>query len=491
MTLHSTKPNLVSHVSRQEPLKEQGAIPIRILLVEDNELARNQLQQLLQRANKQFQVDTVNDVKKAMAALEDNTYRVVLTDLRMPGSDGISLVRTIQERQLAPVVIVITAYGNIQDAVQAMRHGAYDFLTKPIDVEHVCLVIDRALREHSLRDEVAVLRTRLKQQFSFFNVLSKNPRMHAIFELITNIGPTSTTVLIEGETGTGKELLARAVHFHSRRAASPLMVQNAGGMRDELLHSDLFGHCRGSFTSAASDRLGLFRAADGGTVFLDEISDVSPSFQVSLLRFLQEGEVKPLGSDRILHADVRIIAASNKPLKQLVKAGSFREDLYFRLKGFEFEVPPLRARPDDIPVLTEFFVRKHGSLLSNRVLGVTNDVLNILKSYHYPGNVRELENEVRRMVALVKDGEYLTRRYLSPTFAKVRVNPQGFGVGLKAEGKTLKEMVESLEGQFVYHVLEKNRWNQSKAARELGLSRVGLANKIRRYALTEGKPAMS
>ncbi len=268
-------------------------------------------------------------------------------------------------------------------------------------------------------------------------------------------------------------------------------MQNCGGMRDELLHSELFGHRRGSFTGAVSDRLGLFRAADGGTVFLDEISEVSPSFQVSLLRFLQEGEVKPLGSDLTMHANVRIIAASNKPLKQLVKAGQFREDLYFRLKGFELEVPPLRARPDDIPVLTEFFVRKHGTQLSSRVLGVTNDVINVLKAYHFPGNVRELENEVRRMVALAKDGEYLTRRHLSPTLAKLRVSASSDAYGLKADGKTLKEMVESLEGQLVHNVLEKHRWNQSKAARELGLSRVGLANKIKRYTLVGGKPDMN
>ncbi|HTV32714.1 MAG TPA: sigma-54 dependent transcriptional regulator, partial [Methylocella sp.] len=391
---------------------------------------------------------------------------------------------------------------NLSEALA--RTAAYQYLTKPLHSAQTCLVVKRALetRELARRHRHLVREFKIGEDCQYLNGKSNMPEkgepmhferlvyaseaMAEVCGLAREAARTDLPILIEGETGTGKELLARAVHFHSRRSASPLMMQNAGGMRDELLHSDLFGHCRGSFTSAVSDRLGLFRAADGGTVFLDEISDVSPSFQVSLLRFLQEGEVKPLGSDRTLHADVRIIAASNKPLKQLVKAGAFREDLYFRLKGFELEVPPLRARPDDIPVLTEFFVRKHGSLLSNRVLGVTNDVLNILKSYHFPGNVRELENEVRRMVALAKDGEYLTRRHLSPTFAKLRVSPPG--LGFKAEGKTLKEMVESLEGQLVYQVLEKYRWNQSKAARELGLSRVGLANKIRRYALTEGKP---
>jgi two-component system response regulator HupR/HoxA len=319
----------------------------------------------------------------------------------------------------------------------------------------------------------------------FERLVYASEAMAELCGLAREVARTDLPILIEGETGTGKELLARAMHFHSRRASSPLMAQNCGGVRDELLHSELFGHKRGAFTGAVSDRLGLFRAADGGTVFLDEISEVSPSFQVSLLRFLQEGEVKPLGCDKTIHANVRIIAASNKPLKQLVKAGQFREDLYFRLKGFDFEVPPLRSRPDDIPVLTEFFVRKHGGLLSNRVLGVANDVIEIFKAYRFPGNVRELENEVRRMVALAKDGEYLTRRHLSPALATLRASAQE-RLMLKPDGRTLKEMVESLEGQLVRQALEKCRWNQSKAARELGLSRVGLANKIRRYSLADG-----
>jgi two-component system response regulator HupR/HoxA len=406
-------------------------------------------------------------------------------------------------------VLLIGNEANIQLNDALARSAAYQYLTKPLHPEQTCLVVKRALETRELarrhRHLVRELKidgdshflhgkaeTVAKGEARYFErLVYTSEAMSELCGLAREAARTDLPILIEGETGTGKELLARAVHFHSRRSSSPLMVQNCGGIRDELLHSELFGHKRGSFTGAVSDRLGLFRAADGGTVFLDEISEISPSFQVSLLRFLQEGEVKPLGSDQMLHANVRIIAASNKPLRQLVKAGQFREDLYFRLKGFDLEVPPLRTRPDDIPVLTEFFVRKHGNLLGNRVLGLSNDVLNILKAYNFPGNVRELENEVRRMVALAKDGEYLTRRHLSPALAKLRVSPSNDRLGLPAEGKTLKEMVESLEGQLVLKVLEKSRWNQSKAARELGLSRVGLANKIRRYALTEGSHGLN
>jgi two-component system response regulator HupR/HoxA len=262
------------------------------------------------------------------------------------------------------------------------------------------------------------------------------------------------------------------------------MVQNCGGMPDELLQSELFGHKRGAYTGAISDRLGLFRAADGGTVFLDEISEVSPSFQVSLLRFLQEGEVKPLGSDKTETANVRIIAASNRPLKALAAAGKFRHDLYFRLRGFELEVPPLRERPNDIPALAEFFAAKHSDAIGRKVLGISAGALEKLLVYSFPGNVRELENEIRRMVALSKDGEYLTTDIMSPgILAATPHRPRSNG--FTPEGATLKEKVESLEKKLVGEVLSRHRWNQSRAANELGLSRVGLANKIKRYGLDE------
>ena len=254
-------------------------------------------------------------------------------------------------------------------------------------------------------------------------------------------GEDGAPILIQGETGTGKELLARGIHYNSGRHTSPLMIQNCGGMPDELLQSELFGHKRGAFTGAISDRLGLFRAADKGTVFLDEISEVSPSFQVSLLRFLQEGEVKPIGSDKTETCDVRVIVASNRPLKALAEAGKFRKDLYFRLRGFELEVPPLRERPDDTPALAEFFAAKHSNVIGRKVLGISAGVLEKLIHFDWPGNVRELENEIRRMVALAKDGEYLTTDALSP--AILAAAPRAPRVkGFMPEGVTLKEKVE-------------------------------------------------
>ena len=261
-------------------------------------------------------------------------------------------------------------------------------------------------------------------------------------------------------------------------------VQNCGGVVDDTLHSELFGHVRGAFTGAIADRLGLFRAAHQGTVFLDEISEISPNFQVSLLRFLQEGEVKPLGADQLSHANVRIIAASNRPLHKLVEKGEFRRDLYYRLKGFELQIPPLRKRPEDIPVLAQFFIEKYAGVVGRRVLGITQDALATLQAYHFPGNVRELETEIRRMVAIADQGGYISARHLSDVFREVEARREQDN-RIAIDGATLKEMVEKLEVQVVAASLQRNRWNQSKVAEELGLSRVGLANKIKRYGLLD------
>ncbi len=291
-------------------------------------------------------------------------------------------------------------------------------------------------------------------------------------------------MLIQGETGTGKELMARAVHFFSNRKDFPFLAQNCGALPDELLQSELFGHKRGAFTGAISDRLGLFPAADGGTVFLDEISEISPSFQVSLLRFLQEGEVKPLGTHQTRHCNVRIIAASNQPLQDLVQQNKFRRDLYYRLRGFELNIPPLRDRVEDIPVLAEHAAKKYAELINKKVGGLSADVMQRLKAHPFPGNVRELENEVRRMVALAGDGEFLSVKLMSAEFA--RLIPEKVGgaqSGLLPGRGTLKQRVESLETYLVSQSLLKHKWNHSRAARELGISRVGLANKIKRYKL--------
>jgi two-component system response regulator HupR/HoxA len=451
-------------------------------------------------AHYSYRVLTARTAAEARAALADAHVDLVLAEDE--GGEGLSLLSALRISH-PDIIRILVLDADVNLARQALSPAAiYQFVRKPLDAEQVGLVVKRALETRELARRHRLLSREFKfsgdsllfndrhglsllpESQRFEKLVYVSEKMAELCDLARKAAKTELPILIQGETGTGKELLARGIHYNSSRKTSPLMVQNCGGMPDELLQSELFGHKRGAFTGAISDRLGLFRAADGGTVFLDEISEVSPSFQVSLLRFLQEGEVKPLGSDKTETCNVRIIAASNRPLKALADAGKFRKDLYFRLRGFELEVPPLRERPDDTPALAEFFAAKHSNAIGRKVLGISAGVLEKLVAFDFPGNVRELENEIRRMVALAKDGEYLTTDALSPAILSVAPRAPRMN-GFRPDGVTLKEKVESLEKQLVGEVLSRHRWNQSRAANELGLSRVGLANKIKRYGLNE------
>lgn len=439
--------------------------------------------------------------QEATARLNEVQAQLVLcdADLLADPVDNVAVTARISHPHVARILLTSPGAEAIGADI-ARRAAAYLYVPKPVPPDLLQLLAKRALELSELSRRHRVLSRELKismddhifdrrAEFSvkggwsqFEKLVYVSAKMDELCAEAKQAAQTELPVLIQGETGTGKELLARAIHFNSKRMNSPMHVQNCGGMPEDTLHSELFGHLRGAFTGAVAERLGLFRAADGGTVFLDEISDVSPSFQVSLLRFLQEGEVKPLGSDRLHHANVRIIAASNRPLHMLVERGEFRRDLYYRLKGFELKIPALRERPEDIPVLTEFFVEKYAGVVGRRVIGVTKEALAKLEAYDYPGNVRELETEIRRMVAIAEQRGYITARHLSSVFDRVSVRrPET--LGFSADGGTLKEMVESLEKQAVTSSLQRHHWNQSRAAQDLGLSRVGLANKIKRYGL--------
>ncbi len=381
--------------------------------------------------------------------------------------------------------------------------ASYLYLAKPVQEQQIRIVVKRAQEHAELSRRHRILSRELKLSLDdeifndeeggsvqggvsrFERLVYASPKMAEVVAEAKVAASTGMPVLIRGETGTGKELLARAIHFNSDRANSPMHSQNCGGVSDDALYSELFGHMRGAFPGAIADRLGLFRAADGGTVFLDEVSEVSPHFQVALLRFLQEGEVKPLGSDKTLYSNVRIIAASNRSIEEMVEKGSFRRDLYYRLRGFQLELPPLRDRTDDIPVLTQFFVEKYAGVVGRRVLGVTSDVLKRLEYYPFPGNVRELESEVQRMVAVAEQGGYVALRHLSEKIARTPIE-NGEDAAFVPSGVTLKDKVEHLEQVVLTKALEAFHWNQSKVAEELGLSRVGLANKIKRYGLRKG-----
>lgn len=471
-----------------------------LLIVESDPGTRRALVNFLKA---DYKVCGAQSGKEAWAILAKEKIDLVLFDDGVPDIRGAEFFHDARVRYPDVIRILVTESRDFPDIVKIIKEAAvYQVIPKPCPPWHLRLLIDRALesrelaRRHRLmsrelkfsdgafRSHKEHLTKLIRDSYEFDKLVFASDSMLEVCNLARKAAATDLPVLIQGETGTGKELMARAIHGFSDRKKFPFLAQNCGALPDELLQSELFGHKRGAFTGAISDRLGLFVAADGGTVFLDEISEISPSFQVSLLRFLQEGEVKPLGSEKTRKANVRILAASNRPIKELVEAGTFRKDLYYRLRGFELTIPPLRERVEDIPVLAEYFSRKFSELMNRRVAGITVQVMRHLQAYPFPGNVRELETEVHRMVSLVGNGEFLSTEHLSEDLAKV-VPPDARvkEMNLINGAGTLKQKVERLEAQVVTQALLRHRWNQSKVAKELGLSRVGLANKIRRYKL--------
>ena len=472
-----------------------------ILVVEAQQPAQGLLARCLQE---DYQVLTTPSGQAAFDILADNEVDLVLCDLVLPDMSGVEFFSRIRIANPEAMRVLLTDCRDPDEVIRSINEAAvYQIMSRAWQSDQLRLLIRRALesrelarlhrylsRELKFADEVLrqqnrKMTTQLQSAYEFDKLVFASDSMIEVCNLARLAAATDLPVLIQGETGTGKELMARAVHFFSGRKDMLFLPQNCGALPDDLLHSELFGHKRGAFTGAVSDRLGLFAAADGGTVFLDEIGDVSPAFQASLLRLLQDGEVKPLGSHVTKHTDVRIIAATNQRLEQLVEQNRFRRDLYFRLRGFELNLPPLRNRAEDIPILAEYAATKYAKSINRKIAGISAEALRRLRAHPFPGNVRELENEIRRMVALAANGEFLSLKHMSPEFA--RLNPadaanDGIAGFLKVKGG-LKDKVESLETHLVSEALLRHKWNHSRAARELGISRVGLANKIRRYNL--------
>jgi len=457
---------------------------------------------LRRRLSKEYRVAMHDRAREAVAAMDGNGADVVIAEQVLVDGRGVDFLRELRVHHPSTIRVLVLDNADTQVVQHAINDAAvYQVVIAPWQSEQVHLLVRRALesrelarihrylsRELKFADSVVnrqndSMRTALQEVYAFDRLVFASTAMAEVCNLARKAAFTELPVLIEGETGTGKELMARAIHLFSQRHKLLFMAENCGSISDDLLQSELFGHRRGAFTGATTDRLGLFVAADGGTVFLDEISEISPSMQVALLRFLQEGDVRALGSDQTRRSNVRIIAASNRPLRQLVAEGKFRQDLYYRLRGFELRMPPLRERREDIPPLVQHLIDKYAGAMARRVAGITPEALARLSTYAFPGNVRELENEVRRMLAVAEEGEFITVNHLSPEIARLSTLPQARRCSGITElaGKSLKEKVESLELQLVRDTLDRCHWNHSKAARELGLSRVGLANKIRRY----------
>jgi DNA-binding NtrC family response regulator len=463
--------------------QDSERVPQRILVADDNELAVRQLQQLLE-AELRTSVDTTTNGADALVALTQKNYSLLITDLRMPQMDGIQLIEEIQRLQLPVTVIVTTGHGSLDEAVRAMRLGAYDFITKPIEFEHLRLVARRALRERTLQDEIATLRERVHQRDSFHSIVSRNPRMREIFELVGTLAHTKTTVLIEGETGTGKEVLARAIHQASDRRNGPLVAVNCAALPESLLESELFGHEKGSFTSAIRQRRGRFELADGGTLFLDEVGDIPAAMQAKLLRVLQERRFERVGGAESIEVDVRVIGATNRSLLQMVREGTFREDLYYRLNVVKITLPPLRERKEDIALLAAHFARKYCGAGEDAALQIAPEAMEALLAYRWPGNIRELENAIERACIVARNRVIHRENLPSEVTAPQRQNLPANLDWDRPLPELLEEMSRNVEREYIRKALEKTEGHLERCAEICGMSPRSLAKKIEEYQFT-------
>ncbi len=477
--------NTIGHPAAMSKGSVTAELPTRhqrILIVEDHQDAGEALRLMLELALN-VPVDLAANGARALEMLEERPYSVVVTDLRMPQLSGMQLLSEIQASHLKVTVVVTTGYGSINEAVEAMRFGAYDFLTKPIDNDHFCLLLQRALRERELQDELAALRAELEKHRAFHDVVSKNPRMLEIFDLIERVAETTTTVLIEGETGTGKELIARAIHqASSATRKGPIVVVNCAALPENLLESELFGHEKGSFTGAAAQRKGRFELANGGTLFLDEVGDIPASMQVKLLRVLQEREFQRVGANETIQVDVRVIGATNRNLETMVKEGKFREDLFYRLNVFKIDLPPLRERTEDIPLLAAHFAGKYARHLK-APCQFTPEAMELILTYSWPGNIRQLENAIERAVVTARDGMILPEN-LPADLAKPVARSASLPMDLtRPLPEQLNELIADFEKRYLRRALKKSRGHVGRCARISGLSRRSITSKIAQYKI--------
>ncbi len=449
----------------------------RVLIVEDEEKLRRVLS--LHLESKGFEPVPVATAEEALRLAPQ--AQLVLTDLRLPGMDGIELLESLQRLNARLPVVVMTAFSSVETAVEAMKKGAADFLPKPFSLDHLDAVVGKALEVQQLREENTRLREELGRRYRIENIIGTGPKMQEILAAVMRVAPTRTTVLLCGESGVGKDLIARAIHFHSPRAAQPFVKINCTTIPENLMESELFGYEKGAFTGAVAARPGKFEQADKGTVFLDEIGDVPPSVQVKLLRVLQDREFERLGSNRTRQIDVRVIAATNADLRRALEEGNFREDLYYRLNVFPITIPPLRERREDIPLLAERFLRRFAAEAGARVQEISPEAMSKLVEYHWPGNVRELENVIERSL-LYADGTVLGPEHIRLDYAPRRAaNGQGpsAGDGFLPEGVTL----EQYEQQLIREALRRAGGNKSQAARLLGLTRNALRYRLSQMGL--------
>jgi two-component system response regulator AtoC len=464
-------------MAQSTPAAATGAT---ILIIDDEENMRHMLSKML--GKDRYRVETAVDGQEGIAKLNSRKFNYVLCDIKMPKMDGIAFLKASRKLAQDVTIIMMSAYGTIDMAVEAMQLGAYDFISKPFKSDEVRLAIKKAEERDRLKRENSELKAqiqRIEDRYQFGNLIAKSERMHTVFNLAAKAAQYSTTVLITGESGTGKELVARAIHYTGPRRGQPLVPVNCGGIPENLMESELFGYVKGAFTGADTAKKGLFEEAHRGTIFLDEIGELSMALQVKLLRVLQESEVRPVGASQTRNIDVRVVAATSRDLLKMVERSEFREDLYYRLNVLPIEVPPLRERSDDIPLLCHHFIEKFNQTFDSRVTGIAPSAMARLLRHHWPGNVRELENAIERAMVL-SEGNTLTPESFS--FANQAADPAA-AVQQRVQSYSLKLAKKALEKEMISRALKATDGNRTHAARLLEISHPSLLSKMKVYEI--------
>lgn len=455
-------------------------IPKRILIVDDEESFRNVLTVILRKEG--YEVEGATNGEEGLNKISNAAFDHVLCDIRMPKMDGLEFLRESQKAGAEAPVIMMSAFGTVDTAIEAMKLGAYDYISKPFKPDEIILTLKKAEERERLRKENELLRRQVKKEYSFENIVSKNEKMNKLFEIIKKVAPYKSTILITGESGTGKELVARAIHYNSDRSKMFFVPVNCGAIPENLLESELFGHVKGAFTDAIRTKKGLFEEADEGTIFLDEIGELPAQLQVKLLRVLQDGEIRRVGESKSIQINVRIIAATVKDLAKEVNEGRFRDDLFYRLNVLHLSIPPLRERKEDIPLLIQHFINKHNQNLNKHVKEVDSKALELLMNYKWSGNVREVENTIERALVLT-DGDRIELDNLP--FEIQNFQNEVPMVSMAEEEYSIKKGSRMLEMGLIRKALRKTKGNHTHAARLLEISHRALLYKIKDYGIVE------
>lgn len=450
-----------------------------ILLVDDEKSVRATLSLFLQKEG--YQVVEAENGKEAVERLSSHIFDLVVTDLKMHPMDGLEVLRETKANNPLTEVIVMTGFGTVESGVEAIKTGAYDYIQKPFDRDEFLLLVGKALERKDLISEVEFLQKELKEKYAFENIVGKSNEIMDVLSMVTKVSGTDSTILITGESGTGKELIAKAIHLNSRRKNRAFVTINCGALPENLQESELFGHVRGAFTGAIREKRGLFQEANGGTLFLDEVGETILSAQVKLLRFLQDGEIRRVGENEPLYVDVRLLAATNRDLEKAMEDGTFREDLYYRLNVIPIQLPALRQRRDDIPLLVNHFLDRFAEKTKKKVTSISPEAVKILTGYNWPGNVRELENVMERAVILTNRNVIMPKD-LPPSMHEGKMVP------VETKIDTTNEVaLEELEKDYILQILEKYEWNQKRASEILGISTTTLWRKLKSYGIEPKK----